>query len=424
MINFLNKILAKKKINNKNKTSFLEIKKNTNIEKIFNSISNFSEKNEIRYVGGCIRKILNKENVDDIDLATNVKPDEVIKILKKNDISFYESGIDHGTVTAKINNKNFEITSLRRDLFSDGRHAKVEFSNNWLEDASRRDFTINSIYADINGNLYDPFQGKKDLENGEIKFIGDADLRIKEDYLRILRYVRFFLNYSKKEHDPNIKKVIRQNLPGVSKLSSERLLDELKKLLVSDGFLRLNENDFCKEIIMLIFPQLTHLHLFKNLNEQSLKIFRSGDFIFLISLLIIDNTDNSEYFLYKFNISNKDKKRINFLKEIFSKDLDKKIFSKDYLWKVFYFNNIDYLNDLLNFAIFKSKKIDKKLIGLKEFFNTQNQPIFPIKAKQLIEDYNLEESRELGKKLKQIENIWINNSFKISVKEIEKVINN
>tara|TARA_B100000029_G_scaffold225033_1_gene222847 strand:+ start:2986 stop:4260 length:1275 start_codon:yes stop_codon:yes gene_type:complete len=424
MINFLNKILAKQKINNKNKTSFLEIKKNTNIEKIFNSISNFSEKNEIRYVGGCIRKILNKENVDDIDLATNIKPDEVIKILKKNDISFYESGIDHGTVTAKINNKNFEITSLRKDLFSDGRHAKVEFSNDWLEDASRRDFTINSIYADINGNLYDPFNGKKDLENGEIKFIGDAELRIKEDYLRILRYVRFFLNYSKKEHDPNIKKVIRQNLTGVSKLSSERLLDELKKLLISDGFLRLNENDFCKEIIMLIFPQLINLNLFKNLNGQSLKIFKSGDFIFLISLLIIDNTDNSDYFLYKFNISNKDKKRINFLKEIFSKDLDKKTFSKDYLWKIFYHNNIDYLNDLLNFAIFKSKKIDKKLIDLKEFFNTKNQPIFPIKAKQLIENYNLKEGRELGQKLKQIENIWISNSFKISAKEIEKVINN
>ncbi len=166
MINFLEKILNKEETNNQNKFAFQKIKKDTSVEKIFSSISNFSDRSEIRYVGGCIRKILNRESVDDIDLATNLRPDEVINILVKSNISFYETGIEHGTITARIKNKNFEITSLRKDLFSDGRHAKVEFSNDWLEDASRRDFTINSIYADINGNLYDPYNGKKDLENG------------------------------------------------------------------------------------------------------------------------------------------------------------------------------------------------------------------------------------------------------------------
>ena len=177
--------------------------------------------------------------MDDIDLATNLDPKIVSEILKVNKINFFETGIEHGTITARINNQKFEITSLRKDISTDGRHAQVEFSNNWYEDASRRDFTFNSIYADLNGNLYDPFNGKKDLEIGEVRFIGDPDKRIKEDYLRILRYVRFFLNYSKSKHNDQIKKIIRQNLNGLSQISSDRLLDELKKLVFSNGFLKL-----------------------------------------------------------------------------------------------------------------------------------------------------------------------------------------
>ena len=101
--------------------------------------------------------------------------------MKKNQINFFETGIKHGTITAIINQRKFEITSLRKDINTDGRHAEVEFSKNWKEDALRRDFTFNSIYADLDGNLFDPFNGVDDLKNGNIKFIGDANLRIKED---------------------------------------------------------------------------------------------------------------------------------------------------------------------------------------------------------------------------------------------------
>ena len=166
------------------------------------------------------------------------------------------------------------------------------------------------------------------MENGVIKFIGDPEKRIREDYLRILRYIRFFLNYSRKKHDNKIIKIIKQNLVGLSKISSERLLDELKKLVLSKGFLKLFKDDFCLEIIGLIFPQLKNLSLFKNLNKYALENIFSQDFIFLISLMIIDETDNAEYFLYKFNISNEEKKRIKFLKDIFSKTPDKRIFEE------------------------------------------------------------------------------------------------
>ena len=192
MISFINNILKQKSINNKTLINIKKIHTNTKVEKVFSAILEYSEKSEVRYVGGCIRKILNNEEIDDIDLATNLKPDEVKDALKKKYINFYETGIDHGTITANINEENFEITSLRKDILTDGRHAKVKFSDSWREDASRRDFTINSIYSDMYGNLYDPFDGKNDLEKKIIRFIGDPEKRIKEDYLRILRYIRFF----------------------------------------------------------------------------------------------------------------------------------------------------------------------------------------------------------------------------------------
>jgi poly(A) polymerase len=175
MITLLNKLFSQSKNFNSLNLSFQKLRKETEVKKIFKAIEEFSGASEIRYVGGCVRKIINNEVIDDIDLAVNLNPDEVSKILKKNNIKFYKTGIDHGTITALINKKKFEITSLRKDISTDGRHAKVEFSNDWHEDASRRDFTINSIYADIDGNLYDPFNGKRDLELGKVEFIGDIE---------------------------------------------------------------------------------------------------------------------------------------------------------------------------------------------------------------------------------------------------------
>ena len=207
-----------------------DLAKKTYAHRIFEAINSLSSESEVRFVGGCIRKILNKEEIDDIDLATNLEPKQVCIALEKNNITFYKSGIEHGTITAIIENQKFEITSLRKDISTDGRHAKVKFSNDWREDASRRDLTINSIYSDEDGNLFDPFNGKKDLENGLVRFIGNSDQRIKEDYLRIVRYLRFFLNYSKQSHEPEILRALKMNIGGIAKLSKERLLDELKKI--------------------------------------------------------------------------------------------------------------------------------------------------------------------------------------------------
>ena len=422
-MDFFKKILGQKNFNNKTAINIKKINFNYDAGKIFAAISEYSEKSEVRYVGGCIRKILNNEEIDDIDLATNLKPDETINALKSSQINFYESGIDHGTITANINGKNFEITSLRKDVSTDGRHANVEFSESWHEDASRRDFTINSIYADLDGNLYDPFNGKEDLEKKIIKFIGDPEKRIKEDYLRILRYIRFSLNYSNLNHQDSVKKIIKQNISGISKISSERLLSELKKIFNSNGILKLYSDNFSLEIIQIIFPQLKNIKILKKLNKYVENYNFQKDFILLIAILIIDDTDNCEYFLYKFKISNEKKKRIMFIKDFYSKPIEKNFFSEKNLWKVLYNNGKKSLMDLINFSILISKKDDdKKLIKLKDFFNNQSPPIFPIKARELIGKYNLKEGRELGQKLRQIENLWIENDFKIQKKDIEKIV--
>ena len=423
MTNILNKILSRSKNLNFLDNSFEKLKKELKIESIFNSIERFSTNSEIRYVGGCVRKILNNEEIDDIDLAVNLNPTEVSEILKKNNIKFYSTGIEHGTITALIDKKKFEITSLREDIVTDGRHAKVRFSSDWNKDASRRDFTINAVYADINGNLFDPFDGKKDIENGKVNFIGDPEKRIKEDYLRILRYIRFFLSYSKHEHEEKIISAVRKNLDGISQISSERLLDEFRKFFYSKGFLRLNGDSFSLEIIELIFPQFKNISVFKNLNNFALKKINDLDFIFFLSILIVDGSDNADYFMYKFNISKKEKKRISFLNNFYS-NINSKTFTSKNLSKIFYYEGKQSLLDLLYFQIFRSKKIDKKIISFIDYFKDKEPPLLPLRAITLMTKYNIPEGKELGDKLKKIENKWVDNDFKISDSEIQKVLNN
>tara|TARA_B100000945_G_scaffold315919_1_gene315899 strand:+ start:31 stop:1305 length:1275 start_codon:yes stop_codon:yes gene_type:complete len=419
MKNILTKLFRSKNNLNHNEKSFLEIKKKTKVAEIFKAISNYNNSSEIRYIGGCVRKILNNEKIDDIDLATNIKPEEVKECLKINNIDFFETGIAHGTITARIDEQNFEITSLRKDISTDGRHAFVEFTNKWSEDALRRDFTINSIYADQEGNLFDPNEGVKDLKSGKIEFIGNVEKRIKEDYLRILRYIRFFLNYSKQKHKLKVKKIIKQNISGVSKLSKERLIDELKKIVSSNGFINICDDEFCKEILILIFPQLKNINMLKKLKKNFKDDILKKDFIFLLSLLIIDDTDNSQFFLYKFNLSNEAKGKINFLKKIYDEFDDKDALSKKNLHKIFYYQGKSFLLDALDFYLLKSNKKNNKLIKLKKHFENLDKPKFPVKAKFIMEKYKMKESKELGEKLKYLENLWVENNFNISEKEVE-----
>ncbi len=422
MNNFLDKIFFRSRNLDYISQNLINLTKQTPANKVFEALNCYSDNSEVRYVGGCVRKIIKNQNVDDIDLATNLKPNEVCDALKQREINYYETGIDHGTITAIIDNNKFEITSLRKDISTDGRHAKVEFSLDWKEDAARRDFSINSIYSDKDGNLFDPYNGKKDLESGNVNFIGDAENRIKEDYLRILRYVRFFINYSNQSHDPKIIKIIKKNIDGVSKLSSERLLDEFKKLTISSAFLKIFKDDICLEIIKMIFPQLKNIYNFKKLNSHAQNNLSKVDFIFLLSLMIIDGTDNTDYFIYKFNLSKKDQKRLKLIDFFYKEKANIKNFTEKNFNKIFYYNGRQTVVDIINFKLFTSIKVEKKLLKLIKIYENKVLPTFPIGANMIMTKYNIPEGKTLGNKLKLIEETWVQNSFQISEKQILKII--
>ena len=422
MDKFLDKIFFRSKNLDYISQSLKNITDLTPVNKIFKAINSYSEGSEVRYVGGCIRKVIKKEVIDDIDLATNLKPKEVCEALKKSNINFYETGIYHGTVTAIIDEYKYEITSLRKDITTDGRHAEVEFSLDWKEDAARRDFSINSIYSDLQGNLFDPNNGKKDLEEGLINFIGDAETRVKEDYLRILRYIRFFLNYSNQKHKPEIIKLIKRNIGGISNLSSERLLDEFKKLTRSNGFIKLFKDKESLELIEIIFPQFKNLKKFKKLNSYAVDNLFKIDFIFLLSLMIIDETDNTDYFLYKFNLSKKDQKRLKLIYNFYKEKVKITKLTEKNFNKIFYFNGKQAVIDIINFKLFTSNKVEKRLIQLIKVYQDKLIPTMPIEANMLMSKYNIPQGKTLGNKLKLIEEIWVNNSFNISDKQVQKIV--
>ena len=397
---------------------------NTPSKDIFNAINSFSSESEIRYVGGCIRKIINEEKVDDIDLATNLEPNQVCEALKKNRINYYETGLAHGTITAIIDEYNFEITTLREDTHTDGRHAKVKFSKDWKKDASRRDFTINAIYSDKDGNLFDPYNGKNDLIDGAINFIGDPEKRIKEDYLRILRYLRFFLNYSKHSHNLSIIKKLKKNIEGVSKLSKERLLDELKKMIKFDNLEKLSKDKLSLEIILTIFPELKYISFISKLSKNKKDLLKKLDFIFIISLMIVDETDNTDYFFYKFNVSKKDQKRKKIIDNFYKQKISSKTFNENNLNKVFYYEGKQAVIDILNYSFIRSKKLDQSFKNLIEIYKDKKMPVMPIGADILMKKYKIPEGKQLGIKLKIIEEHWVNNNFYITDQQVDSIINN
>jgi len=188
-----------------------------------------------RYVGGCVRNAITGHLVDDIDIATTLLPDAVIAALQTAGLKAIPTGVDHGTVTAVSGGKPFEITTLRRDVETDGRRAVVAFTSDWDEDARRRDFRLNALYCDVEGRLFDPTgEGLADARAGRIVFVGDADRRIREDALRILRFFRFLAWYGKGEPDGEALAACGRLKDLIGGLSAERISKELLKLLAAD----------------------------------------------------------------------------------------------------------------------------------------------------------------------------------------------
>ena len=407
-----------KKFGSYKSTKFLENIKEAEI--IFTHLNEVGNESKVRFVGGCVRKSLSGEEIDDIDLATSLTPIEVKEKLKEKDIKVIDTGISHGTVTAIYKKKKFEITTLRKDILTDGRHANVQFTLNWNEDALRRDFTINAIYADIDGRIFDPLDGISDLRDGKIKFIGSSEERIQEDYLRILRYFRFFTKYSNTRHDQDTIKFIKQNINGLNKISNERIFDELKKILLLKNVNRLFLQDQSKEIILNIFPQFEYykrLNKFENLDQNLRKKY---DFCLILALLIVDQSNNYEYFCHKYKASNNIKKRFQNISNNFDNFKNEKFYSEENMKKLAYITCRDDVKDLLLFSMCLNNKIeDLSIEKLLNYVSSCKIPKFPISGDYL-KKYGYETGEVLGKKLKSLEEKWIENNFVLDRKLVKK----
>ena len=410
-----------KKFGSDKGTKFLENIKEAQI--IFSSLNENETENRVRFVGGCVRKSILGENIDDIDLATSLLPDEVKNKLKKKDIKVIDTGISHGTVTAIINKRMFEITTLRKDITTDGRHANVEFTLDWKEDASRRDFTINAIYADLEGRIYDPMNGILDLQNGKINFIGLPEDRIQEDYLRILRYFRFFTQYSRLEHDQNTIKFIKQHIDGLNKISNERIFDELKKILKLKNIYELFSNNISREVVLNIFPQFQYYKRLKLISGLNKKIRNKFDIYLILALLILDESNNYEYFCHKYKTSNTIKNRFKNISIYYENLKSKKFYSEENIKKLIYLTSKGHASDLLLFSIcFSSKNKISNIEKLIDYVEICKVPKFPISGEYL-KEHGYKTGQELGKKLKSLEEKWIENNFIIENNMIEKSLN-
>ncbi len=215
-----------------------------------------------RFVGGCVRDALLGRAIADIDIATPARPEEVIAALEKAGIKPVPTGIEHGTITAVVSTpepRHFEITTLRRDVETYGRRARVAFDADWAEDAARRDFTINAIYLDPDGTLHDPVGGIDDLEAHRVRFVGDPAQRIAEDVLRVMRYYRFEARFGGGSGDAAARAACRDAVPLLLKLSAERVSQEFLRLLaVSDPVpaLRMMAED---GVLAAILPEATRI---------------------------------------------------------------------------------------------------------------------------------------------------------------------
>ena len=392
------------------------------VQILFSALNTAEEDNNVKFVGGCIRKSLNGELIDDIDLATLLEPIEIKEKLNKENIKVIDTGIKHGTVTAIINNKKFEITTLRRDVLTDGRHAEVKFTKDWQEDALRRDFTINAIYADIDGRIFDPLNGESDLKKGVVKFIGSPEKRIKEDYLRILRYFRFFAQYSKSDYKNEDIQEIKKNINGLNKISKERVFDELKKILLLSDLYSIFLNKDSKDCILNIFPQFKFYKRLKNFKNLDTTLKVEYDFKIILAILIVDHSDNYEFFCFKYKVSNDLKNRLKIISNYYDSIKNSSFFSDINLRKLIYFLGKRTVKDLLLFSRFSENKLkDSELLKKFKFINKYKIPKFPISGSDL-KEYGYEKSQELGLKLKLLEDKWVNNNFILEDQFLKKYL--
>ena len=372
-----------------------------------------------RFVGGCVRDSLIGVKTNDIDIATKLEPYDVVNILTSASIKVIPTGIDHGTVSVFSKKFNFEITTLRSDISTDGRHAKVIFSDSWEKDSSRRDFTINSIYLKQNGDIYDPYNGIKHLKERKIIFIGDPNERINEDYLRILRFFRFNAFYGNEnlKLSNNSIKACAKNKNKIKKLSSERIHNEFFKILNSENpYFVINIMNKIG-ILDILFEKKVETKFFKKLLSIEKKNSMTTDQTLRFISLAFNTKKNYLFDLRMFNFSKKDKKKLLLLTNQEFK-IDNKMKNND-IKRILYSIDKKLFIDLavLSWVLSANKTQNKDWKSIISQISKLNSPIFPLKAADLL-SFGLKEGPIIGEIFSQIEKEWIDSNFALNKEEL------
>ena len=399
------------------RSKFFPFYKSSELKEIFKILEKDHQNSDevAMFVGGCVRNYLKNKDINDIDLATILTPDQIKQKFENTKFKVVETGIGHGSITLLGKNLKYEITTLRKDIKTDGRHAEVEFSTDWTEDSERRDFTINAIYLNKKGKIFDPQLGVKDLNNNIVKFIGDPEKRIQEDYLRILRFVRFSLTYGHQPENTTMRS-IRLNIKGISKVSKERILIEANKILKLSNFMEICKNNNLKEIFEIIFQEFKYFKRLENLYKFKEKL--NKDIFLLTAILVVDDKKNHEYFVHKYKPSNNFIKKLNSIAKSYEASLKNKDFFKKDLKKNIYIFGKEIITTL--FLLKESEKVKNNIEFLDTIQKTE-PPKFPYNGDYL-KSRGLKEGKELGDILNYLEEKWINDNFKIDESEISSVI--
>ena len=398
-----------------------KLNENLDAKKIYDILNTDEEDVVCLFVGGCVRDLISNREILDVDFATSLTPDKIKRKLEASNIEYDNSFENYGSIKIRLNEKSFEVNTLRKDFDQDGRHSEVIFTQDWRQDALRRDFTINAIYCDINGRIYDPFKGVDDLNNGIIRFIGDPVKRIQQDYLRALRYFRFFIQFSKVNYDEYVINCVRKNQDNIENLSKAKLIEEFRKLLLSGKAFKLFQDSFVKDLYLSVYRGIKYLTRLEF--DRKKKIFNKNiDWVVLLSLLLIDQTKNFERFVKDFQLSNEVKIRLNNLQSQFTFKTADKIEKIDNLKKAVLKYGVPSVIDFIHFQYLINEKYDKALYeeNLKIIQNTA-APKFEFDV-NILKKRGFKEDKNLGNALNFIKQRWIANNYEVRDKDIDDAV--
>lgn len=353
-----------------------------------------------RFVGGCVRNHIRDWPIRDIDIATDLEPAETTAAAEAADIRAIPTGLKHGTVTLVLNHKSFEVTTLRRDVETDGRHAVVAYSKDWAEDAERRDFTMNAIYMGLDGDLLDPVGGYDDAISGYVRFVGDAETRIQEDYLRILRFFRFIAQIGSEEIDQIGLEACRDNAGGLRKLSGERIRSEILRLLEAQKPAPAVALMFENRILQQIDESFQSADLLVELLKQETSI----DPVLRLATLISGN-DHQLVEMLRFSKS-EELRLLDLINERWTfpdDEADLKL--------LLYTHGKAKFSDHLRIECARKNVSAEAAERAWELANTWDVPAFPLRGQDLL-DAGLKPGTEVGDLLKRIEGWWIADGYR------------